>query len=826
MKTRILFITLILLTFISCDALVARNKIKDSTRYTGIAVFQQGVNGYTGCTDSIAGTTAFLRGSQPHKNYTLWWSDLNFGVSKAKVLSAHIELNLLYEADYSPAITDIQCFISEDGKISKEKALDSLRFFGNLVKSPNKPSATSIYYKWKIPADWVQSWLTDPTSKRGITFSPRAVDKGKKGTFCFHGTAANPLQTPRLVLEVSYQGVRPSTLLNDLAGRTIGPEMKLNFNVAEKIENNSAFHEIQIHENNNWINLKTIKTDNPTSITVDTRSATVGYDKKIRYRLKRKSGEASSWQEAGPFRLIRDEWWVGTKHSTFKIRPDDTPLHPANNSVKIQAAQNEYEAFQVVVHAFRELKGLKVSCNDLVGPRGARIPADAFMVYRQAFVDCKVPTGNSGLGGAWPDGLIPDVDQYFSEKRNAFPCNVGVGKNQPVWIDLYIDSKTPPGKYRGNILVQANGVSSIKVPVELEVWPFALPIQPSMRSVFGSNPGFVKAAHQPKDLVGLTRKYFDSAARHRVSLHIGGWNAYNTVANSDGSYTVSGGQSEQYMGDAWDGTQFSNGVKFSPVHVSHYTGSIKTQEQRIRWWQSVESFLDKKGWLENNFVYVWDEPVKSVYPQIIDICKEIHSGTSKVKAMVTIEPDPSLYGSVDIWCPVINYYNPEWHERKKEGEEIWWYPSNMSHQDKNLPDYGALDHQAIYARILSWVSWSCDIDCILYFDTMSTFQRGKEAWTNTFEFGGNGDGQLFYPGLTDVIGGKNDIPVDTIRLKMIRESFEDYEYLSLLKSLGGEKKANEICLALAKDPYHWNHNPDKLYEARALLAAEIINLMK
>ena len=52
----------------------------------------------------------------------------------------------------------------------------------------------------------------------------------------------------------------------------------------------------------------------------------------------------------------------------------------------------------------------------------------------------------------------------------------------------------------------------------------------------------------------------------------------------------------------------------------------------------------------------------------------------------------------------------------------------------------------------------------------------------------------------------------------------DYEYLALLKKLGGVEKANAICLALAKDPFHWEHDPAKLYEARAALAAEIMKL--
>ena len=35
----------------------------------GVAVFQQGVDGYTGCCDSIEGNMALLRGSQPQAGY-------------------------------------------------------------------------------------------------------------------------------------------------------------------------------------------------------------------------------------------------------------------------------------------------------------------------------------------------------------------------------------------------------------------------------------------------------------------------------------------------------------------------------------------------------------------------------------------------------------------------------------------------------------------------------------------------------------------------------------------------------------------------------------
>ena len=44
-----------------------------------------------------------------------------------------------------------------------------------------------------------------------------------------------------------------------------------------------------------------------------------------------------------------------------------------------------------------------------------------------------------------------------------------------------------------------------------------------------------------------------------------------------------------------------------------------------------------------------------------------------------------------------------------------------------------------------------------------------------FIHGGNGDGTLFYPGTPARIGGTHDIPIESVRLKRIRDGREDYE---------------------------------------------------
>ena len=49
-------------------------------------------------------------------------------------------------------------------------------------------------------------------------------------------------------------------------------------------------------------------------------------------------------------------------------------------------------------------------------------------------------------------------------------------------------------------------------------------------------------------------------------------------------------------------------------------------------------------------------------------------------------------------------------------------------------------------------------------------------------YGGNGDGYMLYPGTVDRIGGTTGVPIESIRLKHVRDGYEDFEYLQLLEA--------------------------------------------
>ena len=71
------------------------------------------------------------------------------------------------------------------------------------------------------------------------------------------------------------------------------------------------------------------------------------------------------------------------------------------------------------------------------------------------------------------------------------------------------------------------------------------------------------------------------------------------------------------------------------------------------------------------------------------------------------------------------------------------------------------------------------------------------------------------------IGGKTDIPIETIRLRPIREGLEDYANFIFLSKTGLSGYADEAVskllgsgLRISGTTYDWERDPDALYAAR------------
>ena len=108
---------------------------------------------------------------------------------------------------------------------------------------------------------------------------------------------------------------------------------------------------------------------------------------------------------------------------------------------------------------------------------------------------------------------------------------------------------------------------------------------------------------------------------------------------------------------------------------------------------------------------------------------------------------------------------------------------------------------------------------------------------------GNGDGRFMYPPETAAnakpVAPVLDGPVDSIRLELLRDGLEDYEYFVILKRLLAEKTAKldprsranyEALLTVPKEVSvnltEFTHDPATLETHRDQLARAIVELQK
>ncbi|MGC9318584.1 MAG: DUF4091 domain-containing protein, partial [Armatimonadota bacterium] len=167
--------------------------------------------------------------------------------------------------------------------------------------------------------------------------------------------------------------------------------------------------------------------------------------------------------------------------------------------------------------------------------------------------------------------------------------------------------------------------------------------------------------------------------------------------------------------------------------------------------------------------------IEEADPEIARMCTE---------QTVTSNPEwGDLYGAVDIWCPLWGLWDePTANERLSLGERLWSYTA-LCQGPEGTP-WWQIDMEPLNYRAPFWVSWHYDITGFLYWSSVYWNYEGMEGvWERpAFRDRFWGEGMLLYPGPPAGIDG----PVPSMRLKLVREAMEDYEYMVMAAARGGE----------------------------------------
>jgi hypothetical protein len=541
-------------------------------------------------------------------------------------------------------------------------------------------------------------------------------------------------------------------------------------------------------------------------------------------------------------------WWVAP--ALLKVRPSDRPPASPQQVAEISAAQNEFEPFQIILHSPKQLAGLDVQASPLTDDNGNAIASSSIQVYLVRGVDVKRPSRMGGQIGEWPDILLPRVDMYFHERRNAFPFQLAEGRNQPVWIDVYVPSGTRAGVYRGKVSVTVEGKDFLTVPVRLNVRNFALPSTASLATSFGFNGLAALKQHAGQytsddDIRALTMLYSKAALLDRISLH-GGSMIPPSFSISGNTAAIDWKLYDQEVGPLLDGTVLGEKdplprARATSVEMRTHA-SADTNDKKMLYWREWAKHFRSRGWLDRLFDYVLDEPRVEDYPKVVELGRLAHQADPAIRTLVTLQKTAMLEGSIDLWSPLINCFEakpgPDTYCRETvtrdkyddtpPEKKLWWYQSCASHgcnieggaYFKGWPSY-MIDDSAVSNRVMPWLAWKYRINGELYFNTDEAYSQSKDPWTDVYLFGGNGDGTLFYPGRTAQIGGSRDIPIDSVRLKLIREGLEDYEYLVLLEHAAGRDAVARQVDRVVQNLYSFTGEPSVLGNARLEIGNEI-----
>jgi hypothetical protein len=522
----------------------------------------------------------------------------------------------------------------------------------------------------------------------------------------------------------------------------------------------------------------------------------------------------------------------------------------------LSAAKNEFGDFQVHVQAGGSTISLGVTVSDLVNAQtGTHIShLTNIIVYREGYMNITTRSNAIGALGLTPDILIPAIDPYYHQARNAFPFTIAAHQNQSAWIDVLVPPGAPSGYYSGTVTVTDGSSTLATLPVLLSVWNFTLPSTATLKTAFrltgyglcdqayGSemNCGAYPGA-RGNWVYGVDLSHVDQAVMfldHRVSLSNAGlttpydnnWDTFNKL-----------------YGPLFNGTTANTKTMLAGAQLTNIEFNSGGNATRQQWVTNFQAH----GWMPRVYDYTCDEPPENCsWADILPKTTAAHASMPPMQTLVTTTAvkaaAQNVLPSIDILSPVVDQMDglrvtnqrstyDAW--LKTPGHRLWWYQACdvVSTCDNGKPGdaehtYGnyMIDSTPVRNRVFQWLAYMYGIETELYYFTdfcLSTPcgypKTSADPWSSIYIFGGNGDGTLEYPGIPSKIGGTTPIPLPSVRLKHIRDGMQDYEYLAALDKAGYAKFARATAGSFIANPYTFSDDPQAMTHARRALGAKL-----
>ncbi len=513
---------------------------------------------------------------------------------------------------------------------------------------------------------------------------------------------------------------------------------------------------------------------------------------------------------------------LGVASSLEKLRPSDPA--PAAHAIELVAARGECEAAQIGVRAPAGLAALAAEAAPL--GTGGLVPLS---LYRVATLRLPRPSGPDGEPGEWPDPLVPARDAYFGEPRRAFPVSVPPGRLQAIWVEACVPENAAAGLHTGVVRLRDGARPLGEIPVRLRVWPFVLPRTGAFAAAFGLPTRVGTRALGRPDDPQIARALAAAALRHRVTPYV------LSADPPEGECTarrcaLDWSRYDAEVAPILDGTLVP-GVRgaFAEVRIAArvWDGPEEDLAATLRAWRR---HFEERGWADRLRLYTLDEPGPAQLPELRRRARLAR--TAGIRVFATVLPSPALAGAVDDFAP--NLALVEDGAARPDGI-TWSYASCLSHGCAEIPVAGRarasmlrefagwpgyeIDRPGTAARAVPLLGMRRGLKGELYYDMLQAWTG--DPWAEVRAFAGNGDGTLLYPGRPEALGGNHPFPVESIRLKIIRDAIEDAELVALARAAGEGRLADRLLARLVPNARGWERRAEPWLAARRALGDAI-----
>jgi hypothetical protein len=502
---------------------------------------------------------------------------------------------------------------------------------------------------------------------------------------------------------------------------------------------------------------------------------------------------------------------VWLESSLEKVFPEDDPepSGPERALARVSLAKNERESFQIVFRPKElALDPLTVRASDLVDSKsGAKLN---LTFERVLYYPVRIPTHFEGPTGEWPDPLPPYQ-----------PFTAPAGRCSPIWVTVHAPANAPAGTYEGTIEATAPGMEPVTISLRAEVWDFALPKTPALKTDFGFWPENAASMAQRYEGGGdapngakLNTAYFDNAMQHRVTLR-----PLAQLPAESADYAASLRTFEPKL----------KALQAAGATTLSVPASLLDVPEQLR---LANAFVKQHNLTGRAFCQIADDPERPAWQRLFDTMTKWRNEAPDIPLMLTTSGmQPFFHEAASIWTihtPMMDTLNNKAVlEHIAAGNEVWWF---VNHTPPRPYANFFIDFAAIEHRVLFWQTWALGIKGVYYWN-VNFSESGMNPWQSQLDVTpANGDGFLVYPGPSG--------PINSMRWEIIRDGIEDYDYLVIFRDLmkKAEQAKNTALLQKIQPAYNlkevvpdlvtYPRDPNVLLSKREAIAKAIVEMQR